>query len=144
VLSLLQSCVDRSAHRYGKGPRRIAPATQALLQRYAWPGGLTEIQRVAELAVLRSRGELLGEEDFWVFGLDAATLPVDYKKAKRSAERSFKRAFFTRLLKRYDGKVTDAAAACGLPRPSLSTMLKQVGIRAADFKPFRKAKAATR
>ena len=70
-------------------------------------------------------------------------LPRDYKRAKKEWEIHFKRTFFDLLLKMSDGKVTKAAALCGLPRPSLSTMLKETGIRAGDYKRKRRARAAT-
>ena len=108
-------------------------AKDQLLQ-HSWPGGLGELRGTLELGILRSRGSRLSARDLHFQGLDIELLPPDYKTAKQLAVLDFKLRFFQRALRRADGVLRDVARASNLRRPSVSTMLKDIGLRAADFR----------
>jgi DNA-binding NtrC family response regulator len=143
VPALLRSYLRRYSGRYGKSDLEIDLEAESFLQRQEWRGNLSELRLSVELAALRAQSDRLGLNEFSVSGVDVDLLPLNYRKAKKMVERDFKRRFFDRVLILAGGKVTLAAQLCEIPRPSLSTMLKEVGIRAADYKRRAKARAAT-
>ncbi|MCP4547665.1 MAG: sigma-54-dependent Fis family transcriptional regulator [bacterium] len=142
IPALLRSYLRRFSRRYGRDHMEYDKDVEAFLTRYSWPGSIEELRKGVELAVLRSGGQTLRLSDFGVHGIDVDMLPLSYKKAKKLVELDFKRRFFDRLLVLAEGKVTKAAEICGIPRPSLSTMLKEAGIHAADYKRRAKMKRA--
>lgn len=145
IPSLLRGYLRRFGRQVGKPDLELDPDVESFLASHTWNRSLSELRRTVELAVLRAEGKRLTLADFGVNGLDVELLPITYRSAKKMVEVDFKRRFFTRLLRLAQGKVTRAAEITGVPRPSLSTMLKEVGIEAAAFKPSRaKRKAAAR
>ncbi len=145
IPSLLRGYLRRFGRQVGKPDLELDPEVESFLASHTWNRSLAELRRAVELAVLRAEGRRLTLADFGVNGLDVELLPITYRSAKKMVEVDFKRRFFTRLLRLAQGKVTRAAEITGVPRPSLSTMLKEVGIEAAAFKPSRaKRKAAAR
>ena len=64
----------------------------------------------------------------------AGSLPLDYKEAKRQVDAQFRQRFFEKVLRLSGGSVTGAAKICGLPRSSLSTMLKNAGVKSDGFR----------
>jgi two-component system, NtrC family, nitrogen regulation response regulator NtrX len=144
IPALLVSYLRRFGRLYGKGHLEFDRDVEAFLSRYPWSGSLEELRKAVELAVLRSTESVLRLSDFGVNGIDVEMLPLNYKQAKKLVELDFKRRFFDRLLKLSAGKVTQAAKICGIPRPSLSTMLKEAGVKAAQYKHKVMRKAAGR
>ncbi|MBM4117713.1 sigma-54-dependent Fis family transcriptional regulator [bacterium] len=146
IPALVRGYLRRFGRRHGRPDLELEPEVESLLLRRGWKGSLLELRRSVELAVLRAEGRTLSLGDFGVNGLDVELLPLEYHQAKPMVELDFKRRFFTRLLRLADGKVTAAAEMMKVPRPSLSTMLKEVGLSPAPFKKPKRAsqKAAAR
>ncbi len=144
IPALIRSYLRSFGQQVGKTDLELAPEVESFLMGYSWTYSLEELRRSVELAVLRAKGPKLELADFSVNGLDVGLLPLNYRNAKKMVELDFKRRFFVRLLRLAEGKVTRAAELAGVPRPSLSTMLKEAGVEAASFKPHRaRRKAAT-
>ena len=142
IPALLHSYLRRFGRRLGKPDLELDPEVTAVLASQSWTGSLAELRRSVELAVLRATGPRLRLADFAVNGLDVDLLPINYRKAKKMVELDFKHRFFTRLLRLAKGKVTRAAELTGVPRPSLSTMIKEVGLDPVSFKSQRAPKAS--
>jgi len=142
IPALVRGYLRRFGRRYERPDCELEPDVEPFLMRHAWQGSLRELRRSVELAVLRAKERTLGLGDFGVNGLDVELLPLEDRQAKRMVELDFKRRFFARLLRLAGGKVTAAAELAGVPRPSLSTMLKEVGLEAATFKPARASRKA--
>lgn len=146
IPGLLRSYLRRFGRQLGKPELEIDPDLEQFLASEGWTGGIAELRLSVELAVHRAEGDKITMADFGVHGLDVELLPLNYRSAKKLVEMDFKRRFFARLLRMSRGKVTRAAEITGVPRPSLSTMIKDAGMEAASFKPPRKErrKAAAR
>ncbi|MCB1164150.1 MAG: sigma 54-interacting transcriptional regulator [Candidatus Krumholzibacteriia bacterium] len=142
IPALVRGYLRRYGRRHGRPELELDPAVEAFLMRRNWPGSLHELRRSVELAVLRAEGRTVTLADFGVNGLDVELLPLSYRKAKKLTEMDFKRRFFSRLLRLAEGKVTAAAQMADVPRPSLSTMIKEAGLAAESFKPARATRKA--
>ncbi len=146
IPAMIRSYLRSFGHQLGKPDLELAPEVEGFLMAHDWKHGLEELRRSVELAILRAEGPKLELADFSIRGLDVDLLPLNYRNAKKMVELDFKRRFFARLLRLAEGKVTRAAELTGVPRPSLSTMLKEAGVEAASFKPpkARRRAAASR
>jgi two-component system, NtrC family, nitrogen regulation response regulator NtrX len=146
IPAMLRSYLRSFGHQVGKPDLELSAEVESFLMAHDWNHGLEELRRSVELAVLRAEGPKLELADFSIRGLDVDLLPLNYRNAKKMVELDFKRRFFARLLRLAEGKVTRAAELTGVPRPSLSTMLKEAGVEAASFKPprLRRRAAASR
>ena len=142
IPSLVRGYLRRFGRRHGRPELDIEPDVESFLMRRTWRGSLQELSRSVELAVLRAEGRALSLAEFGVNGLDIELLPLDYRQSKKLAELDFKRRFFSRLLRMTGGKVTAAAKLAHVPRPSLSTMLKDVDLAPSTFKPARASRKA--
>ena len=130
----------------GKLPDADEPGGENMkrLLGYAWPGNVRELRNVLTRAVALATPPGGGPMSFssLVFNLGpasnapatiAAEYPgvaqlVPYKDAKAQLLESFDHAYLTALLKRFPGNIQRAAAAAGLSRKHLYSLLERCGI----------------
>jgi len=134
IPSLLRAYLRHYGERFGMPVRDVDAEVERFLLRHAWKGQVLELRRAVEVAVLRAQGGQLTLGDFHLGGMEPHNLPLDYKRAKKIVEREFKRRFLGHLLEKSGGRVGKAAEIAGIPRPSFSNMLREVGLIAADYK----------
>jgi formate hydrogenlyase transcriptional activator len=116
----------------------ISPATMDVLQRYAWPGNIRELQNVIERAVILSPGPALLVA---VAELEPHMAPeparedAPVRSTRRRPVRSIladvDREQIIRALKEADGRVggpDGAASRLGLKRTTFITRMKKLGI----------------
>lgn len=127
---LAEYFVERYARVSGKKIRKIPRETQKLLQSYDWPGNIRELQNVIERAVVLCDSDTLFIDETWLTRLGAvtstrATLAEQEKQTIQAALESCK------------GQVaglSGAAAKLGLPRQTLESKIKALGIDKNRFK----------
>ena len=99
--------------------KRLSPAAQALLQRYAWPGNVRELKNVMQRAGLLAAGPMIEPADL---GLpQPAVLAAE-------AEAEPDREAIEQALQRAGGVLAQAAAELGLSRQALYRRLDKLGI----------------
>jgi transcriptional regulator with GAF, ATPase, and Fis domain len=112
------------------------------LMAYSWPGNVRELKNtlIRAVALARPVDGSVAPFSKLVFNLGpASSMPVSigsefpgiasnvqYKEAKAQLVISFERAYVARLLERFSGNVTQAAAAAGLSRKHLHDLIKRV------------------
>ena len=117
--------------RTGRGPATATADCLALLSGYGWPGNVRELENLTErMAVLAGERECLGVGDVpaEVRGGAQDGSPTDYEAARRQ----FDHAYFSALLVRSGGSVTEAARLSGLSRGHVHRRLKELGIEPAS------------
>jgi len=134
IPSLFRAYLRHYGERFRMPVRDVDPEVERFLLRHVWQGNLLELRRSVEMAVLRAQGGRMTLGEFHLGGMEAQNLPEDYKRAKKIVERDFKRRFLGHLLEKSRGRVGRAAELAGIPRPSFSNMLREVGLQAAEFK----------
>lgn len=114
------------------------PAAQERLLTYRWPGNVRELQNVIERAVVLSPGPIITEADLPLElrtqGSEQGdpTLPgqvIDSALPLSAAMEAFKRVRVSQALEAMNGNQTKAAQVLGVPRPNLSRLMKQLGLR---------------
>jgi len=63
---LVEYCIDRFARKAGKSIRGLNKKTLDLLQSYAWPGNIRELQNVIERSVIVCESENFSVDESWL------------------------------------------------------------------------------
>ena len=132
IPQLVSHFVSLFSTRMEKPIRVIPPETMAALTAYSWPGNVRELQNLIERAVIRSNGGVLPDPLPPVFTRTpvestSATAPSSASGTLRDCTRSI----ILRTLEDTGwviGGPDGAAVRLGLPRTSLVTKMKKLGI----------------
>jgi DNA-binding NtrC family response regulator len=118
----------RFAATLGRPGVRLAPAAVELLCGASWPGNVRELESAVARAVAAGHpGEILGPDRFP--GLAAAPAASGPLPSWPAALASFRRSYFTAILRASAGNRTRAARRAGISRQTLLYHLKELGIR---------------
>ena len=132
IPQLISHFVNAFARRMHKSIRLIPPETMAAFTSYAWPGNVRELQNLIERAVIRSNDDVL-----------ANPLPPEFARMPESPRKSTTpsptsgtwsecaRSIILRTLEDTGwviGGPDGAAVRLGLPRTSLISKMKKLGI----------------
>ena len=128
VPQLISHFVECFARRMGKSIHLIPPETMAAFTSYCWPGNVRELQNLIERAVIRSNDGVLPNPMQPVF----VRRPASTMKATPVGTLSdWTRSLILRTLEDTGwviGGPDGAAARLGLPRTSLISKMKRLGI----------------
>ncbi|BCS54388.1 sigma-54 dependent transcriptional regulator [Geobacter sp. SVR] len=144
---LIQHFLRRFSVAIGKEIRGVAPDAMAMLEAYAYPGNVREVENIIERAVVLAEGDIISREDLDQFDsaggneprreetFFGARIPVtaeELKEMKRhirgQAVEEIEKAFLISALKRNNCNVTKAAEETGILRTNFQGMLKRLGI----------------
>ena len=127
--------VDRYASKAGKKITGIDKRSLDLLQAYAWPGNIRELQNVIERSVIVCDTENLSVDESWVGrGARFSSTP-----AQPLSERlvSQEKELIEAALAESNGKVSGplgAAARLGIPQSTLDSKIKSLKINKHRFR----------
>jgi formate hydrogenlyase transcriptional activator len=127
--------IDRYAKTLGKKIRNIDKKTIELFHAYDWPGNIRELQNVVERAVILSEGETFFVDETWLMHvtpkLAATTAPLVADLVEHERE------ILEAALRESEGVVggpTGAAVKLGIPRQTLESKIRKLGINRHRFK----------
>jgi formate hydrogenlyase transcriptional activator len=127
--------IDRYAKKLGKKIRNIDKKTMELFHTYDWPGNIRELQNVVERAVILSEGETFFVDETW---LTHVTPKVAAPTAPLVADLvEHEREILEAALRESEGVVggpTGAAIKLGIPRQTLESKIRKLGINRHRFK----------
>jgi len=132
---LVQYLVERYAQKAGKRIRSVSKETLDLFERYHWPGNIRELQNVIERAVILSESDVFRVDASWLApapaesALPSSSLAVDRAQHEKAVIESALREAHGVI-----GGATGAAAKLGLPRQTLESKLRKLGIDRYRFK----------
>ncbi len=130
---LVEYFVGRYAKGAGKNIRNIAKHTLQQLQAYPWPGNIRELQNVVERAVILTETDTFVVDESWLKLEPADTerpdgsLPVEGLAALADREVEMIEAALAESHGRIAGP-SGAAAKLGIPRQTLESKIKRLGI----------------
>lgn len=114
------------AEKYGKSVSKISDAAAVRMHKHPWPGNIRELQHAIERAVILSNNPVLQPEDFNL----STTGPKE--DGQLSLEQynleEVEKLLIRKVLKKYNGNITQAAAELGLTRSSLYRRLEKHGL----------------
>jgi PAS domain S-box-containing protein len=136
---LVEYFIDRYARKAGKNIRHISQETLELLQSYAWPGNIRELQNVIERSVILCETETFSIDESW---LPKQPQPFLTAKPKNRIElprrlEEQEKDMIEEALKASRGRVfgpTGAAAKLGIPRSTLESKIKSLKIDKNRFR----------
>ena len=127
--------------RLGRNIREVSSEALRALQEWTWPGNIRELRNVIERALVLAEGEVLRLPGPLGDGAPAAPLPrsgeslaenVAHHLGSASLQeilKLYKKALIESALQRSEGNQSKAAEILGLHRPSLSRMIRDLGIK---------------
>ncbi len=132
---LVEYLIERYAKKVGKKLRNIKKTTLEQFQAYDWPGNIRELQNVIERAVVLCDSETFAVDEPWLM--------------RESPQRSGPAAPFATTLVEHEREIIEAALASsqgrisgpsgaaaklGIPRQTLDSKIKNLGINKHRFK----------
>jgi formate hydrogenlyase transcriptional activator len=127
--------IDRYAQKAGKKIRNIDKKTMALFHAYDWPGNIRELQNVVERAVILSEGETFFVDEAWLTRVAPKLAAMSVPLVSDLVEHE--RDMLEAALRESEGVVggpTGAAVKLGIPRQTLESKLRRLGINRYRFK----------
>jgi transcriptional regulator with GAF, ATPase, and Fis domain len=136
IAPLVQHFVEREGPRLGRRITAVAAETMAELEGYSWPGNIRELRNVIERALVMSSGDVLrlpgplraaaapiAAPASGGRGGEVGTLPLAELVRRQKIE------WIRAALAKSGGNQRLAAEMLGLHRPSLTRMIRELGIR---------------
>jgi len=114
------------AQKYNKQVNRISEGATARMHKHPWPGNIRELQHAIERAIILSTGTVLQPEDF-NFAQTAAREDSNLSLEQYNLE-EVEKLLIRKVLKKYNGNITQAASELGLTRSSLYRRLEKYGL----------------
>ncbi|MEO5603616.1 MAG: sigma-54 dependent transcriptional regulator [Cyclobacteriaceae bacterium] len=114
------------AEKYQKGVNKISEAAITRMHKHPWPGNIRELQHAIERAVILSNGHVLQPEDFNFTasgGKDDGQINLEQFNLEE-----VEKLLIRKVLKKYNGNITQAASELGLTRSSLYRRLEKYGL----------------
>jgi len=127
--------IDRYAQKAGKKIRNIDKKTMELFHAYDWPGNIRELQNVVERAVILCEGETFFVDEAWLTRIAPASAVTSVPLVANLAEHE--REMLETALRESEGVVggpTGAAVKLGIPRQTLESKIRKLGINRHRFK----------
>jgi len=131
---LVEYLIERYAKKAGKKIRNIQKKTLELFQAYDWPGNIRELQNVIERAVVLCDSETFSVDETWLKRdgqRSASAVPFVATLVEREKE------IIETTLAACQGRVAGplgAAAKLGIPRQTLESKIKSLGIDKHRFR----------
>src|SRR5580698_6212971 len=136
--------IDRYAKKFGRKIRNIDKKTIELFHAYDWPGNIRELQNVVERAVILSEGETFFVDETWLTHVNsklaATTAPLVADLVEHERE------ILEAALRESEGVVggPTAAVKLGIPRHTLESKIRKLGINRHRFKAVNLSRSAAR
>jgi len=113
--------------KYNKRIVKISEAAFSRMIKYHWPGNIRELQHALERAVIMSSSTVLQPEDF-NFNINHSEVDQEQVTLDQYNLDEVEKILIRKVLKKYNGNITQAANELGLTRSSLYRRLEKHGI----------------
>jgi len=132
---LVDYLIDRFGTKAGKRFRSISKKTLELFQAYDWPGNIRELQNVIERAVILCEGDTFSIDEAWLTRTTPKPAMTSVPLAASLVERE--REMLEVALREAEGVIggpKGAASKLGIPRQTLESKIRKLGINRHRFK----------
>jgi DNA-binding NtrC family response regulator len=136
ILPLARHFLGKLSQRMRGQLASFAPATEAILARYDYPGNVRELRNLVERAVILTTGDVIGPECIVISGPGRAagapppffTLELDASGRPPSLE-ELEKAYIARLLELTQGNRTQVARLLGVSYPTVAKKIADYGLK---------------
>ena len=131
---LVEYLIERYAGKVGKRIKKIHKKTLELFETYDWPGNIRELQNVIERAVILCEGETFAVDESWLQSESPRVSRAASRLVRLPAEQE--RELIESALAETRGRIagpSGAAAKLGIPRSTLETKIRKLGIKKHRF-----------
>jgi len=112
--------------KYEKTVNKISEGAMTRMHKHPWPGNIRELQHAIERAVILSNSSVLQPEDF---NFTPITAKEDGQLSLEQCNlEEMEKLLIRKVLKKYNGNITQAASELGLTRSSLYRRLEKYGL----------------
>lgn len=142
---LVAYLIERYAKKAGKQIRDIQKETLALFQAYEWPGNIRELQNVIERAVVLCESETFSVDQTWL--KPEGQRPLGSRVPLSATLAEHEKELIEAALADCGGQTggpSGAAVKLGLPRQTLDSRIKALGIDRHRFKATQAERSSTR
>jgi len=142
---LVAYLIERYAKKAGKQIRNIQKETLALFQAYEWPGNIRELQNVIERAVVLCESETFSVDQTWL--KPEGQRPLGSRVPLSTTLAEHEKELIEAALAECGGQTggpSGAAVKLGLPRQTLDSRIKALGIDRHRFKTPQAERSSTR
>ena len=132
---LVEYLIDRYAQASGKKIKNINKRTLDMFQHYDWPGNVRELQNVIERAVILSDGETFVVDETWLTPVSPRTATITAPLVANLIDHE--KEMIENALREAEGLISGpagAAAKLGIPRQTLESKIRKLGINRRRFK----------
>lgn len=126
---LAQSFLAKYGRENGRAFRGFTEDALKQIEAYSWPGNVRELENKVKRAVVLAEGNRITAEDMDL-GVESDVFSLDLREAREQAEREV----IKRALTIHSHNMSHAAAALGVSRPSLYSLMKKLGITETELK----------
>ncbi len=130
--------INMNRERDARYPAQITSEAMACLVESQWPGNIRELKRTINLLCHTGIGKKrinIADVKSALEGSEVdANIKVSYIQEKSKVLQEFEIDYFTKLLQKYSGNISQASKASGMHRPNLIKKLKNLGISPDDFR----------
>ncbi len=113
--------------KYGKNISKISEAAMTRMNKHSWPGNIRELQHSLERAIILSNSSVLQPEDF-NFSTSAPKETDQPLNLDQYNLDEVEKLLIRKVLKKYNGNITQASSELGLTRSSLYRRLEKHGL----------------
>jgi DNA-binding NtrC family response regulator len=122
---LAEYFLRRYARKYKKPIVGIAPTAMKKLERYQWPGNIRELRHTLERAVILSESAMLQATDFLFPEMEVRAEGIVFDNYNLGDVEKF---VIRKVLKKYDGNISQASKELGITRTSLYRRLEKYNL----------------
>jgi DNA-binding NtrC family response regulator len=115
------------SNKYGKSITRISDPAVSRMNKHPWPGNIRELQHSIERAIILSNSSVLQAEDF-NFNISNTRETEQQLNLDQYNLEEVEKLLIRKVLKKYNGNITQAASELGLTRSSLYRRLEKYGL----------------
>jgi DNA-binding NtrC family response regulator len=124
---LSQHFLKHYAEKYNKNVSKISDGAMARMNKHPWPGNIRELQHSIERAVILSNSSVLQPEDFNFSSSSGKDNEQPLNLDQFNLD-EVEKLLIRKVLKKYNGNITQAASELGLTRSSLYRRLEKHGL----------------
>lgn len=127
IPALANHFLKHYATKYGKNLNKLSDSAMSRLNKHNWPGNIRELQHALERAVILSNSSVLQPEDF-NFNATVNKEADQQLNLDQFNLEEVEKILIRKVLKKYNGNITQAAGELGLTRSSLYRRLEKYGL----------------